>query len=308
VLRYVLYRLIAAVPVLLGVSIAVFFMVRLVPGDPVQIMFANQPQPTPEQRQAMRRQLGIDLPIYHQYVRFIGGAVQGDLGKSFRSKRPVGPEIIERLPNTLRLTAASLAVAIVIGMTAGILSATFKGSWLDRLSMLTSIVGISIPGFWLGLMIMLLFAVRLRWFPVAGADTWRHLVMPAFTLGLISSAVLARLTRASMLEALNQDYVRTARAKGLAEVFVVWRHALRNALVPIVTIIGLLIGGLLSGTFIIEAVFAYPGIGLLAVNALQTRDFPMIQGIVLFVAVVYVAVNLVTDLLYGLLDPRITYS
>lgn len=307
-LRYILYRLVATIPVLVGISAAVFFMVRLVPGDPVQIMFANRAQPSPEQLQSMRHQLGLDLPVYRQYLKFLGGAAHGDLGKSFRSKQPVGPEIMERLPNTLKLTTASLFVALVIGLTAGVLSATFRGGWIDRISMLTAIVGISIPGFWLGMMIMLLFGVRLGWFPVSGAESWRHLVMPAFTLGLISSAVLARLTRASMLEALSQDYVRTARAKGLREFFIVWRHALRNALIPVVTIIGLLIGGLLSGAFIIEAVFAYPGIGALAVTALQTRDFPMIQGIVLFVATVYVGVNLITDLIYGWLDPRINYS
>ena len=307
-LRYVLYRVLGAIPVLVGVSVAVFFMLRLVPGDPVKIMFANRGQPSPEQLQAMRHELGLDLPIHRQYVRYVGNALTGDLGISFRSKQPVGAEIRARLPNTLKLTAASLAVAVLIGVSAGVLSATFKGSWIDRLGMLVAIIGISVPGFWLGLMVMLLFAVRLRWFPVAGAESWRHLVMPAFTLGLIASAVLARLTRASMLEALGQEYVRTARAKGLRESFVVWRHALRNALIPVVTIVGLLVGSLLSGAFIIEAVFAYPGIGYLAVNALLTRDFPMIQGIVLLVAVIYVGVNLVTDLLYGLIDPRVGYS
>lgn len=307
-LRYLCYRLIAAVPVMIGVSIAVFVMVRLVPGDPVQIMFANQSQPSQEQIDAMRHQLGLDLPIYEQYVKYLTGIVQGDLGESFRSRQPVGSEIVDRLPNTIKLTGASLLVALVIGVTAGILSATFRGGWIDRLSMVSAVIGLSVPGFWLGMMIMLLFGVRLQWFPVSGAETWRHLVMPAFTLGLISSAVIARLTRASMLEVMNQDFVRTARAKGLREFFVVYRHALRNALIPVVTIVGLQIGGLLSGAFIIEAVFAYPGVGALAVNALQTRDFPMIQGIVLFVATVYVGVNLLTDLLYGWLDPRISYS
>lgn len=307
-LQYFLYRLLGTIPVLLGVSVAVFVMVRLVPGDPVQIMFANSSQPSQEQIDLMRHQLGLDEPIYRQYAQYLEGIVQGDLGESFRSRQPVGSEIIDRLPNTLKLTAASLLVAIVIGVTAGILSATFRGGWIDRISMVVAIVGLSVPGFWLGMMIMLLFGVRLQWFPVSGAETWKHLVMPAFTLGVISSAVLARITRASMLEALNQDYVRTARAKGLRNITVVWRHALRNALIPVVTIIGLQIGGLLSGAFIIESVFAYPGIGALAVNALQTRDFPMIQGIVLFVAVVYVGVNVLIDMLYGLLDPRISYS
>ncbi|MGB3329825.1 MAG: ABC transporter permease, partial [Thermomicrobiales bacterium] len=236
------------------------------------------------------------------------GIIHGDFGQSIRSRQPVFDEIITRLPNTLKLTAASLIVAITIGVSLGVISAVFKGRWIDKVSMVTAILGISIPGFWLGLMIMMLFAVRLGWFPVSGASTWRHLVMPAFTLGLLSSAVISRLTRASMLEALGQDYVRTARAKGLHESVVVIRHALRNALVPVVTIVGLQIGGLLSGAFIIESVFAYPGVGQLAVTSLQTRDFPMIQGIVLFVAVVYVAVNLLADLLYGFLDPRIRYS
>jgi len=308
VFRYILYRLLAVIPVLFGVSIAVFFMVRLVPGDPIQIMFANQAAPSPERIAEMRHQLGLDLPIWKQYLQYIQGIAHGDFGQSIRSRQPVFDEIIERLPNTLRLTAASLVVAVVIGISTGVISAVFKGKWIDKVSMVIAILGISIPGFWLGLMMMLVFAVRLGWFPVSGAATWKHLVMPAFTLGLLSSAVIARLTRASMLDAMNQDYIRTARAKGLTETGVVVRHALRNALVPVVTIVGLQIGGLLSGAFIIESVFAYPGIGALAVTALQNRDFPMIQGIVLFVAVVYVGVNLIADLVYGLLDPRIRYS
>lgn len=306
--RYILYRLVAVIPVLLGVSILVFFMVRLVPGDPIQIMFANQAKPSPERIAEMRHQLGLDLPIWKQYLQYLQGIVQGDFGNSIRSRQPVFNEITERLPNTIKLTSASLLIAIAIGVTTGVISAVFKGRWIDKVSMVTAILGISIPGFWLGLMIMMLFAVRLGWFPVSGASTWRHLVLPAFTLGILSSAVIARLTRASMLDALNQDYVRTARAKGLRESTVVARHAMRNAMVPVVTIVGLQIGGLLSGAFIIESVFAYPGIGQLAVTALQARDFPVIQGIVLFVAVVYVGVNLLADLLYGLLDPRIRYS
>jgi len=308
VLRYILYRLVSVIPVLLGVSLAVFIMVRLVPGDPVQLMFANQAMPSPERVAEMRHQMGLDLPIWQQYLNYLGGVVQGDFGQSFRSRQPVFDEIITRLPNTLRLTMASLTVAVTIGLIAGVLSAVYKGRWVDKVSMIVAVLGISIPGFWLGLMIMLLFGVRLEWFPVSGATSWRHLVMPALTLGLISSAVIARLTRASMLDALNQDYVRTARAKGLKSYRVVTLHALRNALIPIVTIIGLQIGGLLSGAFIIESVFAYPGVGQLAVNALQVRDFPLIQGIVLLVAVIYVGVNLIADLVYGFLDPRIQYS
>ncbi len=283
-------------------------MVRLVPGDPVQLMFTNQPLPSPERLEEIRHQLGLDLPIWKQYLNYLTGVLQGDFGQSIRSRQPVFEEIVQRLPNTLRLTFASLAVAITVGILAGVLSAVYKGRWIDKVSMVVSILGISIPGFWFGLMIMLLFGVRLEWLPVSGATSWKHLVMPAITLGLISSAIIARLTRASMLDALGQDYVRTARAKGLRGRTVVTRHALRNAFIPVVTIIGLQIGGLLSGAFIIETVFAYPGIGQLAVTALQARDFPVIQGIVLMVAAIYVCVNLLADLVYGFLDPRIQYS
>ena len=307
-LRYAMVRIVGAIPVLLGITIAVFFMVRLVPGDPIDIMFANQAKPTPEQRANLEREMGLDLPVHEQYVRFVANALQGDLGTSYRTKQPVSGHITARIPNTAKLAAASLVVALSIGLTAGVLSATFRNSWLDRISMLIAVAGVSIPGFWLGLMLILLFSVRLGWFPVAGSQGWKYLVLPAFTMGLVLSAVLARITRAGMIEALEQDYVRTARAKGLHEFFVVYRHALRNALIPIITIIGLLIGSLLSGAVIIESVFGYPGLGLLAVQSLTTRDFPMIQGIVLVVAVVYVVVNLVVDILYGFIDPRIKYS
>ncbi len=303
--RYFVYRLAAAIPVLFGVTLLVFFMVRLVPGDPISMMFANTAPPTPEQREKISQQLGLDLPIQEQYVHFLSGAVRGDLGDSFRTRKPVFDEIAARLPNTLRLTFASLAIAVSIGVAAGVLAATFKGTWIDNLSMVIAIVGVSIPGFWLGLMLILLFSVRLGWLPVAGSGGIRHLILPAVTLGVLSSAVLARLTRSAMLEVLSNDYIRTARSKGLSEHVVVLRHALRNALIPMITIIGLQIGGLLSGAFIIEAVFGYPGIGLLAVNALKTRDFPVIQGVVLFVAVIYVVINIVVDVLYGVIDPRI---
>lgn len=306
--KYLLMRLLGAAPVLLGVSVVVFAMVRLVPGDPVDIMFSSLPPPTAEQRAALRHDMGLDLPLHEQYFQYVERAIQGDLGRSFRTKRTVREEIESRLPNTIKLTVASLGIAIVLGIAAGVLAAARRGSWLDSASMVMAIGGVSIPSFWLGLMLMLLFAVRLRWFPVAGAQTWQHVVLPAVTLGVIAAAVIARLTRSTMLEVLGQDYVRTAWAKGLRERVVVMRHALRNALIPVVTIVGLQVGGLLSGAFIVESVFAYPGIGQLAVNALATRDFPLIQGIVLLVAVIYVAVNLVVDLLYACLDPRVSYS
>ncbi len=306
--RYLLKRLVSAILVIFGVTLLVFTMVRLVPGDPVDIMFANQPRPTPEQRAALRHQLGLDLPIHRQYLHFLGRALRGDLGRSFRTKQPVTSEIVARLPNTVKLTVASLSVAVLFGVCAGMLAAMFKGSWIDAATMVIAILGVSLPAFWLGLMLILLFAVQLGWFPVSGAATWRHLVLPAVTLGVLTSGILARMTRSSLLEELSRDYVRTARAKGLRESAVIARHALRNALIPVVTIVGLQLGQLLSGAFIIEAVFAYPGVGLLAVNALQARDFPLIQGIVLFVAIIYVVVNLAVDLLYCLIDPRVSYS
>lgn len=308
VLRYILVRVVGVIPVLIGISLAVFLMVRAVPGDPIAIMFANQPQPTPEQRAIIEREMGLDLPLHRQYVRFITHAARGDLGTSYRTKQPVADHIVSRLPNTAKLAIASLVIAIVIGLSAGVLAATFRNTWIDRIAMMIAIIGVSIPAFWLGMMLILFFSVRLGWFPAAGAEGWRTVVLPAFTMGLVVSAVLARVTRASMIEALQQEYIRTARAKGLREFFVVYRHALRNAMIPVVTIIGLLVGSLLSGAFIVEAVFGYPGIGSLAVQALLTRDFPMIQGIVLFVAIVYVMANLLVDILYGLIDPRIKYS
>lgn len=306
--QYLVKRLISAMSVVFGVTLLVFTMVRLVPGDPIDIMFANQPPPTPEQRAALRRQLGLDLPIHRQYLHFLSRALRGDLGRSFRSKQPVTREILTRLPNTLKLTVASLTVALLTGVSAGFLAAVFRGSWIDTATMLLAVLGVSLPSFWLGLMLILLFAVHLGWFPVSGAASWRHLVLPAVTLGFLTSGILARLMRSSLLDELSRDYVRTARAKGLREVTVLTRHVLRNALIPVVTIVGLQLGQLLSGAVIIEAVFAYPGIGLLAVNALQARDFPLIQGIVLFVAVVYVLVNLAVDLLYCLIDPRVSYA
>lgn len=306
--KFILVRLLGTIPVLLGVSILVFSMVRLVPGDPIDMMFSNLAPPSPEQRQAIRHEMGLDKPVYLQYVSFVGNALRGDLGKSYRTKRPVSEEIRNRLPNTIKLTIASLALSTLIGVVAGVLAATFKNTWIDFISMVIAIIGVSIPGFWLGLMIMMLFSVKLGWFPVAGADTWKHLVLPTVTLGVLASAILARMTRSAMLDVLNQDYVRTARAKGLREWRVIMGHAFRNALVPIVTILGLQIGGLLSGAFIIEAVFAYPGIGMLAVQALANRDFPLIQGIVLLVAVIYVLVNLAVDMLYSVLDPRVRNS
>jgi peptide/nickel transport system permease protein/oligopeptide transport system permease protein len=305
--KYALTRLVSSIPVILGVTIAVFFMVRLVPGDPVNILFEGR-RASDEDRAAVRRQLGLDDPLPVQFVNYLGDLARGDLGTSFRSKQPVWEEIWLRLPNTLKLTGASLLLTVVVGVPLGILAAVKKGTWLDLGSMFTAIIAVSVPGFWLGLILMMFFALRLGWFPISGADSWKHLVLPAFTLGIRSAAVLARLTRSAMLEVLNQDYVRTARAKGLADRVVIAGHALRNALIPIATVLGFELGAVLTGAFIVETVFAYPGMGMLAVQALANRDFPLIQGIVLVTALGYVLANLLVDLLYGVLDPRIRYS
>ena len=304
--RYVLIRLVASIPVLLGVVIAVFMMVRLVPGDPVKIILAGS-RTTEEQQENLRRQLGLDKPIPVQFVAFMGDLAQGDLGTSYRSKRSVAEEIRIRIPNTLKLTAAALVITVVSGVVIGVIAATRKGSWIDLASMFVATIAVSVPGFWFGLMLIMFFSVRLGWFPVSGSGSWKHLILPAATLGLRSSAVLARVTRSTMLEVLNNDYVRTARSKGLRERTVIYRHALRNTLIPVVTLAGLELGGLLTGAFIVETVFAYPGLGALAIQALSQRDFPLIQGVVLVTAVAYVVINLLVDVLYGVLDPRIRH-
>jgi ABC-type dipeptide/oligopeptide/nickel transport system permease component len=298
-------------PTVLGVVVLVFVMVRLVPGDPVDLMIAQAQGPVredPKVRDAMRHQLGLDRPIYAQLVDYLSKVVRGDLGRSIFNNRSVTATIGSRLPNTLKLGFASFCITVVVGLTTGIMAAVRKGTLADLLSMLIAIVAVSMPAFWLGLMAILLFSLRLGWLPVAGASGWRHLILPAVVLGIRSTASLARITRSTMLDVLGQDYVRVARAKGLREAIVVGRHALRNAMIPIATVLGFEVGGILSGAFIIETLFAYPGIGQLSVQALSHRDFPMIQGVMLFLGLVYVLINLAVDVLYVVLDPRIRYT
>jgi peptide/nickel transport system permease protein len=308
--KYFLAHVISAVPTIIGVTALVFLMVRLVPGDPIDMMLARSQarQGTEEKRAALKEKFGLDKPIHEQFVVYVGNVARGDLGQSIVNDRSVFAEIANRLPNTLRLAALSLATTTSIGIVAGVLAATHKNSLIDVLSMVFAVVFVSMPSFWLGLMAMLVFSLWLGWLPVSGSDSWKHLILPAAVLGVRSAAILARITRSTMLEVLNQDFVRTARAKGLRERGVVYRHALRNALIPIVTILGFEIGGLLSGAFIIETVFAYPGVGQLAIQAIATRDFPMIQGTILFVALIYVAINITMDVIYAMLDPRIRHS
>jgi ABC-type dipeptide/oligopeptide/nickel transport system permease component len=303
---YIARRVALIVPIWFGVLTLVFLMRVLVPGDPVDLMFVGQ-QTDPAVKANIRHQLGLDKPLAEQYVTYVWNTLHGDLGTSITTQRAVTSEIASRYPYTVVLTLASLSVALVIGISTGIISALYKDSIVDSLSMVLALAGLSMPGFWLGLLLIYLFAVNLHWFPVLGSMTPQGIVLPAVTLGVIASAVLARIVRSSMLDVMNEDYVRTARAKGLAESMVVVRHALRNALVPIATIIGLQVGVLLSGAFIIEFVFAWHGVGELAIQALQKRDFPLIQGIVLVVSTTYVVVNLTVDVLYSVIDPRIVY-
>jgi peptide/nickel transport system permease protein len=304
--RYVAKRLVLALPVLVGVSVVVFAAIRLIPGDPAQIM-AGQAA-TQEVVAEIRRSLGLDQPLPVQYLYFLRNAVRGDLGQSLFNGAPVVEELAQRFPRTVRLALASIFVASLIGIPAGILAATRRQSWVDTFVMAVALVGVSMPVFWLGLNLILVFSVRLGWLPAFGHETWRHLVLPSVTLGAASAAIVARMTRSAMLEVLGQDYVRTARAKGLAERVVVNRHALRNALIPVVTILGLQLGTLLSGAVLTETVFAWPGIGRLLVDAVLARDYPIIQGAILLIATTFVLLNVAVDVLYGFLDPRIRYE
>jgi len=291
-------------PVIVGVSVAVFLMIHLIPGDPAQIVAGMEA--SEEDIAGVRRALGLDQPIYVQYAKFVARAVVGDFGVSFRTGRPVIAEIGYRYTNTILLGLAAILVAVVFGGMTGIVSAVKKFSVFDNVSMLVSLVGVSMPTFFFGLLLMLIFSVYLGWLPLAGKETWLHLILPAITLGTPSAAVVSRLTRSSLLEVLQQDYIRTARAKGLAEVVVVNSHAIRNAMIPVVTVIGLQLGYLLGGAVVTETVFAWPGIGRLVVQSILARDFPVVQAAVLILAITFVMLNLITDLLYRVLDPRIS--
>jgi ABC-type dipeptide/oligopeptide/nickel transport system permease component len=303
-LTWILRRILAVVPVLFGVTLAVFSMLFLVPGDPVKMMLAEFVT-NPDQVAQMRAQLHLDEPILTQYGRFVGGALRGDLGMSIRSRRPVTTEIGENLASTAQLALAAMLVAIGLGVPLGLLAALSRNSWLDVASMGGALLGVSMPSFWLGLLLIFVFSLQLAWFPATGGGDLRHLVLPAVTLGMIAAAIIARLTRSSMLEVLGQDYVRTARAKGLGGFSVVVRHALKNALIPIITIFGLQFGNLLAGAVIVETVFSRPGLGRLIVGGILNKDFPLVQGVVLFVATVYVLINVLVDVAYAYADPRI---
>jgi peptide/nickel transport system permease protein len=303
---YIARRLLTVIPTMLGVLLVVFAMVRLAPGDPAELLAGEFA--TPETIKIIRERFGLDQPVLTQLGLYLSNLVQGDLGESTSKRSPVTKEVLTYFPNTLILTIAAMLVALAIGIPAGIISALRPGTIIDLLAMLGSLIGVSMPVFWFGLMAILLFSVKLGWFPVAGTGTIGHLVLPAITLGLGTASILARITRSSMLEVLNQDFIRSARAKGLADRTVVFKHGLRNALIPVVTVVGLQFGGLLEGAVITETVFAYPGIGQLLVGGILARDYPIVQGSVLMIALAFIFINLFIDVLYGTIDPRIRYD
>jgi len=307
VLIWVVRRILAVIPVLFGVTLAVFSMLFLVPGDPVKMMLAEFVT-TPEQVARMRAQLHLDEPVLVQYGRFVGNALRGDLGTSIRTRRPVVTEIGENVGSTALLAVSSMIVAVTLGIPLGLLAALLRNSWLDVASMVVALLGVSMPSFWLGLLLIFVFSLQLGWLPATGGGDVAHLVLPSVTLGAIASAIIARLTRSSMLEVLGQDYVRTARAKGLAWWGVVVRHALKNALIPVITIFGLQFGNLLAGAVIVETVFSRPGLGRLIVGGILAKDFPLVQGSVLFVASGYVLINVLVDIAYAFADPRIRFG
>jgi peptide/nickel transport system permease protein len=298
-------RLLRSILVLLGVSIVVFAIVRVIPGDPVRLMLP--PDAKDSDVELLREQLGFNEPLYHQYLLYMQGILTGDLGKSLRFRRPVLELVLERLPATIELAIAGTFLTVIIAIPAGVLAAWKRNSWYDSFFMFITMVGQSIPIFWLGIMLILVFSVNLRILPTSGRGTLRQLIMPGFTLAVFFMALVARLTRSSVLEVLGQPYVRTAQAKGLGQYLILYRHVLRNALLPVVTVLGLQVGTLLGGAVITETVFAWPGIGTLAVGAIYNRDYPLVQGTVLIAAFVFVFINIAVDIAYLFLDPRIRY-
>ena len=310
-LRHILARLAALIPILLGLSIASFALVHVIPGDPALVMLGGEG--TPQQVQELRKQLGLDRPLIVRYGEWLGRVLRGDLGESLYNRTRITDELRWRFPTTLALVCLSLLLSIGVGVPAGLISAVYRNSWIDHAARLLTLVSLSLPSFWLGLMLIILFSLKLNLLPIVGykpitIDSWggiRFLILPGAALGTYLAALLARLVRSSVLEVLGQEYIRTARAKGLHEHVVLFRHALRNALVPAVTVIGINVGILLGGSAVIETLFVLPGVGQLVVTALYNRDLPVIQGLILYISVLYVLINLAVDLLYTYLDPRL---
>ncbi len=300
---YLKRRLLTLIPVILGVTTLVFLIIHLVPGDPVELMLGENARPGDVA--AMRTQLGLDQPLWAQYLEFWGGLLKGDLGESITNRRPVAELIGSRLPNTMLLATCAMVVSLLIALPLGVFSALHQRRFLDFFSLGFSVLGISMPVFWLGPLLILVFAYHLSWFPVAGLDSWKHLVLPAVTMGFGLSAITTRMVRSSMIEVMNQDYIRTARAKGLPQRQVIWRHALKNVLIPVITIVGLQLGALFGGAIITEVVFSYPGVGRLLISGIKLRDYPLVQGTILVIALIYILVNLIVDIVYSRVDPRI---
>ncbi len=331
---YLLKRLMVLIPVLLGMTIIVFSIIHAIPGDPAETILGQKA--TEQSKEALREQLGLNKPWLKQYVTYLGDLAKGDLGKSIRTKQAISKEIIPYLAATLELTVASMLFAIILGVNAGILSAWRQNSWFDYTSMVIALVGVSMPIFWLGLMEQWVFSIKLHWLPTIGRmdqrdpiasvtnlymidamlsgrwdQVWtvvKHLILPSIALGTIPMAIIARMTRSSMLEVMNSDFIRTAKAKGMSQFFVVYKHALKNALIPLLTIIGLQTGTLLGGAVLTETIFAWPGVGRYVYEAISSRDYPVIQSGILIIAFIFVVINLIVDLLYSVIDPRIQYK
>jgi len=303
---FILRRLLLAIPTLFGVLVVAFLLLYVAPGDPVDAMVGERADSTTIAR--LRKELKLDDPLHVQFTNYLSHIAKGDLGKSYITNRPIKRDIIERFPKTLQLAGAAMLLATVVGVTLGVFSAMRPGGFVDRMGLGIAYLGISFPVYWVGLLLILLFAVTLHWLPPSGFGGFRYLVLPALALGMRSIAFLARMTRSAMLDALGADYVRTARAKGLPELTVVGRHALRNAMIPIITVLGLDFGAYLTGSILTETIFSWPGLGRYVVNAIARRDLPAIQGSVLFLSAVFVLVNLITDVAYAKADPRVTYS
>jgi len=306
VLRYTLRRLLQLIPVLIGITMMTFAILHSIPGDPIAVMAPQDA--TEEDIQRIRAEFGLDQPLPVQYIAYVTNVLQGDLGISLRTRDPVAETLWRRLQFTVQLTLFSIWIGVVLGIVAGVIAALKQDTWIDNAIMVTALALISIPGFWLSLMLLTLFAGQLHWLPSGGTGTIQHLILPAIVISHGSAAVIARYTRASMLEVIRQDYIRTVRANGIPERIIVFKHALRNALNPVLTVVGLQFGFLLGGSAIIETIFALPGIGRLMINAIYTRDYPVIQGGILVIAMTFVLVNLITDLCYAFVNPRIRYS
>jgi peptide/nickel transport system permease protein len=304
--NFIIKRLLYLIPVMIGVSIITFALINLAPGDPAELMLrAEGMEPSREAVEALREDLGLNEPVHVRYGQWLWGVMHFDMGNSYRTGRPVAEELVDRFPATLELTIAALLFVLLFTVPAGILAALYRHAFIDHLSRILALLGASLPGFWLGLLLIYFFSVKLGIFPVMGRGGPQHLVLPAVTLGFTMAATYARLLRASMLDVLGQDFIKVARAKGLQEKWVIGRHALKNAVIPAVTMFGMSFGNLLGGSVIIETIFAWPGIGKFAVDSIFNRDYPVIQGYVFFMALIFVLANLLVDISYGLLDPRI---